>query len=338
MAAVSQMPNSDVKLADVKPADTDPDVTIVIPAFNEKRFIARQLAQLRRCTTHVPVRIVVADNNSTDGTPELARVSGADAVLSVSGTVAAVRNQGANFACGRVLIFMDADVFPTDEWAARLPQVVASVVRDPALVTGSWVSVPPQPSWIENYWFKPLENGANSHINSGHLIVSRELFTSLGGFDAGLRTGEDFDFSVRARQLRARVVDDPSLRVIHEGYPKRLGEFARREIWHGTGDCRSLRTFLQSKIALAGFLTLHVLIASFLVALWRGSAAWLAAGCGFGVALSAAASFVRYRRVDLRTRLVNVLIYYVYFLARGLSPYAALVRAGGKKSQGASRH
>ncbi len=314
------------------------DVTIVIPAFNEERFIARQLVELRRFTTHVPVRIVVADNHSRDRTVELARANGADEVVSVSGTVAAVRNSGAAAARGRVLIFMDADVFPTAAWAERLPAVVAQVAQDPALLTGSWVSVPERPSLIEKYWFQPLENGANSHINSGHLIVSRALFDALRGFDVSLRTGEDFDFSVRARALQARVVDDPSLKVIHEGYPKRLGEFVRREVWHGTGDCRSLRTFRGSKVAIAGFAVLHVLVASLIAAVARGSAGWLLAGLGFGAAVSAAASFVRYRRVSLRTRLVNVVLYYAYFIARGLSPYAALLRAGGKKSQGASRH
>lgn len=329
---------SRVDVSQVLSSVAEPDVTIVIPAFNEERFIGRQLTELRRCTSHMPVRIVVADNNSTDRTRELARTSGADEVLAVSGTVAAVRNRGADAARGRVLIFMDADVFPTEEWAARLPKVVERVAQDPALVTGSWVSVPSRPSWIEKYWFEPLENGANSHINSGHLIVSRELFTTLRGFDAGLRTGEDFDFSVRARALQARVVDDPSLKVIHEGYPKRLGEFVRREVWHGTGDCRSLRTFASSKIALAGFAVLHVLLAALVMAIWLDSPGWLLAGVGFGLAVSAAAAFVRYRRASLRTRLANVLIYYAYFLARGLSPYAAALRAGGKKSNGASRH
>jgi GT2 family glycosyltransferase len=317
---------------------SEPDVTIVIPAFNEERYIAQQLAAVRRHTSHIPSRIVVADNHSTDRTVALARSNGADEVLSATGTVAAVRNAGAARACGSVLIFMDADVFPTQEWAARLPAVIASVARNPMLVTGSWVSVPPEPTWIEKYWFEPLENGDNSHINSGHLIVSREMFARLRGFDEGLRTGEDFDFSVRARALGGQILDDPTLKVIHAGYPKRLGEFMRREIWHGTGDCRSPATFLRSKVALVGCTVLHVLLAAAVLALVLRSPLWLLAGVGFGIAMSAMAAFVRYRRASLRTRLIDTVLYNAYFLARGLSPYAAAVRAGGKKSQGASRH
>jgi GT2 family glycosyltransferase len=283
------------------------------------------------------VHIIVADNNSTDQTASLARSSGADEVITVSGTVASIRNEAAARAPGDVIIFMDADVFPTDQWAARLPDVVTAVASERNIVTGSWVAVPPDPTWIERHWFKPLENGSNSHINSGHLIVSRALFDQMGGFDAGLRTGEDFDFSVRARSLGARVVDDSKLLVIHEGYPKRLGEFVRREVWHGTGDWRSFRTFLGSKIAILGFVIFHAHLLGLLLLLTGSVMPLLVAVVG-GLGFGALASFVRYRRAALGSRLVNSWLYYVYFLARGLSPYAALLRKGGKKASGTSRH
>ena len=314
------------------------DVTVVIPAFNEERFIARQLKELRRYASAIPMRIIVADNNSTDRTVELARSSGADDVTSVTGTVAAVRNAGARLGHGSVLIFMDADVFPTPEWAQRIPAVAANVAADPLLVTGSWVAVPPNMTWIERYWFKPLERHDNNHINSGHLIVSRDLFARLNGFDERLRTGEDFDFSVRARSMGARIIDDPTLKVIHEGYPKGLGEFVRREIWHGAGDCRDVRSFLNSKVAIAGLVVLHVSLVALFLAIYFQSVGWLLAGLGFDVAVSALAAFIRYRRAGIGTRLINSFLYSAYFAARGLSPYASMLRIRGGAGAGMSRH
>jgi glycosyltransferase involved in cell wall biosynthesis len=325
----------------VYPSDgfvADADVTVVIPTFNEERFIARQLKELRRCTSAMPVRIIVADNNSSDRTVELARSSGADDVTSATGTVAAVRNAGAELGQGSVLIFMDADVFPTEQWARRVPAVVASIVADPLLVTGSWVAVPANMTWIEKYWFKPLERHSNNHINSGHLIVSRELFVRLKGFDEHLRTGEDFDFSVRARSLGARIVDDPTLKVIHEGYPKNLGEFVRREIWHGAGDCRNVRTLFSSKVAIVGLAVFHLLLVALLLAIYFRSLRWLLAGVGFSFVVGGLASFIRYRRADFRTRLINAFLYSAYFTARGFSLYAARLRFRGGDGGGTSRH
>jgi glycosyltransferase involved in cell wall biosynthesis len=311
-------------------ARSTPDLSVIVPAFNEERLIGRQVSELRRLCAPLAVQIIVADNYSSDRTADVARQCGADQVISVSGTVAAVRNRGAAGAEARVLIFMDADVFPTSMWSKRLRAVVDEVAADALLVTGSWVSISGTPTWIEQYWFKPLENGSNSHINSGHLIVSRDLFAKLGGFDERLRTGEDFDFSMRALSAGARMRDDPTLKVIHEGYPKSLGEFFRRELWHGSGDCRTLTTLMKSRVALVGASLLYMQLAGVILSVRFGSFTWIVGSFILAITVSGAASFARYRTCGLRAWAINAYLYYVYFVARGLSPYAF---AGWKRRQ-----
>jgi glycosyltransferase involved in cell wall biosynthesis len=317
---------------------TEASVSVVIPAFNEQRHIGRMLAELRRLASGVSLQVIVADNFSTDRTVALATENGADLVISAGGTVGAVRNAGVALATGNVLIFLDADVFPSEQWAQRLSSVVTAVASDELLVTGSWVSVPAESTWIERYWFKPLENGRNSHINSGHLIVSRALFERLNGFDEALRTGEDFDFSVRARSLGARIVDDASLRVFHEGYPKSFGEFFRREMWHGVGDYSSWEKFIQSKVCIVGFVLVHGVAIGAVLSILSGAISWLAGSVAMLVSAGVAAAFIRYRGSSVGTRVVDSFLYSSYFLARGLSFYAATLRSGGKKRDGSARH
>lgn len=303
------------------------DLSIIVPAFNEAKFIARQMRELRRHTPGLDTQIIVVDNGSTDGTRELAREAGADLVLQAGGTVGANRNLGVRAATAPVLAFMDADVFPTEQWRERIAQVVAEVRANPDLLTGSWVSVPDDCSWLERHWFLPLEHGANTHMNSGHMIISRQLFDRVSGFDPKLRTGEDFDISMRAIQSGAALRDDVTLKVIHEGFPHTLAQFFRRETWHGAGDWQTMRTLLSSKVAAVGFVVFHSLVAGLAAALLLRSPAPLAAALALGLALSAASSWHRYRRIGLATRLVTTILYFVYFIARGLSPYAMVLRA-----------
>lgn len=309
-----------------------PAVTIVVPAFNESRFIARSVRCLRECTASIAAQIIVVDNNSTDGTGDLARTAGADLVLERSGTVAALRNEGARHAVGDVLVFMDADVFPTDEWAHRISRVAQAAISN-RIVTGSWVSVPTPCSWIERHWFKPLENGRNAHINSGHLIISKQLFWELGGFNALLITGEDFDLSVRAKQAGARIVDDPSLRVIHEGYPKAISTFLRREIWHGVGDCQDLSGFLSSRVAIVATIVLHAQVLAWTASIVTRQLVFGLAATGITLAICMGASIHRYGGVSLRTRVVTTLLYYCYFMARGFSLYARMTGAGSRAAR-----
>jgi GT2 family glycosyltransferase len=284
------------------------------------------------------VQIVVVDNGSNDRTVDLARAAGADIVLSESGTVAAIRNAGARRATAEVLVFMDADVFPTAQWSARLPSVVREIQANPKLLTGSWVSVPEPATWIERYWFKPLEHGGNTHINSGHMIVSRRLFEELGGFDPRLRTGEDADLSRRAEKTGAEIRDDSTLRVIHEGYPRTVGEFYRREVWHGVGDWQTLRTLLASRVAAVGCFVLHGQAVGWILTLVTADLSYGISATLASLGLSLAASLHRYQSVGLTTRVITTGLYFVYFLARGMSLYAVLRNENRSLRADGSRH
>lgn len=312
--------------------------SIVIPAYNEQAVVGRQIACVRANSPPGLLEIVVVDNCSTDATVTVAREAGADLVVTTPGTISEVRNFGVSRTGGAVLIFLDADVFPTPAWGSRIAGVVQKILADPLLITGSWVCIPSKATWIERYWFKPLQAGSRTHMNGGHLIMSRELFERLHGFDARLRTGEDFDLSTRAVQQGARLVNDADLVVEHEGYPKTLGEFFRREMWHGMGDFASMPHFFRSRLAIVGVGLLHLLVFSAIAALVLRDVRWLAGALLVTLAAGGAAAAIKYRAADAVTRLVNSGLYCVYLIARGASLYAALASFRPKRAAGASRH
>src|SRR5262245_12307667 len=92
-----------------------PDVAVVIPAYNEERFIGATIDSVHAALkARYRYEIVVVDNGSTDGTASIARAHGAEMYVVPGVTVASLRNYGAARCSARVLVFIDADVVLTE--------------------------------------------------------------------------------------------------------------------------------------------------------------------------------------------------------------------------------
>ncbi|MBU2669634.1 bifunctional polysaccharide deacetylase/glycosyltransferase family 2 protein [Actinoplanes bogorensis] len=91
-------------------------VTVIVPAYNEKEIIAETLASLV-ASTH-PIRIIVVDDGSTDGTAEIAEALGHPGVRVLrqpNGGKSAALNNGIAHADTDVIVMMDGDtVFEPD--------------------------------------------------------------------------------------------------------------------------------------------------------------------------------------------------------------------------------
>lgn len=297
---------------------SQPDVSIIIPTLNEEVLLPTAIESVRRYLAHrYPYEIIVVDHGSTDETVRIAESKNAKVLIKPGGTVASLRNFGARHARARVLIFLDADVALTERWAERFPHTFDILANEPLTITGSWVGISQPGSWIERIWFEPLVNEGTRHVNSGHLVTTKMMFDTVGGFDESLETGEDYDLSMRAMAAGAVVVNDPQLPVVHAGYPKTLLDFMRREIWHGKGDFILLRSILKSRVALISlsFMALHIVG---VLTLWWNTKATLIMG-GLIILLCLGSSVAKYRRQPLRWIIVNGFIYYWYYWARAIS-------------------
>jgi glycosyltransferase involved in cell wall biosynthesis len=91
--------------------------SFVIPAYNEEALIGRTIEILRGSASHLKgaFEIVVANDDSNDRTPEIAREKGARVIDVKKRQIAAVRNAGASIATGEILVFVDADTLVPKE-------------------------------------------------------------------------------------------------------------------------------------------------------------------------------------------------------------------------------
>jgi glycosyltransferase involved in cell wall biosynthesis len=87
------------------------EVSVVMPCLNEARTVGRCVAKAREALRGLEVRgeIIVADNGSADGSPEIARAEGARVIAVARRGYGSALQQGIAAARGRFVIMGDAD-------------------------------------------------------------------------------------------------------------------------------------------------------------------------------------------------------------------------------------
>lgn len=177
-------------------------VSVVIPALNAQSSIGETLKALRTQQGLKDFELIVADNGSTDATPQIARTYGATVVREQTRGPAAARNAGLRAASGDIVAHLDADTVPSRRWLAELVQPF----DDPAtvLAAGRTICYPPKTA-AERYVQQIGLYDASLAVKrtpfpfapSLNLAVRRREAFAAGGWNERLITGEDVDFSHR---------------------------------------------------------------------------------------------------------------------------------------------
>jgi glycosyltransferase involved in cell wall biosynthesis len=214
------------------------NVSIIIPALNEEKMIGRCLDSLTRLAfARSRFEVLVVDNGSRDKTLAVAE-SFKDRlnlkVLQQAGVrISALRNLGARAAAGDIVAFLDADCLAPADW---LDRIFALTPTDGAGVLGAHYLLPEDSSWVGRTWHRYQEapkSGEVSHVPAGDLVMRREDFLKLGGFDERIQTNEDYELCERARKASMRVRAFPQIGVVHLGTAQSLRVFFRKQAWHG---------------------------------------------------------------------------------------------------------
>lgn len=94
--------------------------SIVIPCFNEERYVAATVRSLQDQTFGGSYEIIVVDNNSTDATAEIASGLGVRVVRETNPGVCWARQKGTEEAVGEIVISADADTTYAPDWLAKI--------------------------------------------------------------------------------------------------------------------------------------------------------------------------------------------------------------------------
>jgi glycosyltransferase involved in cell wall biosynthesis len=210
------------------------NVSVIIPALNEEKYIGKCLEALSCIDSlNIDYEIIIVDNGSKDRTVEIAKSFNAKVLIKKDVHIAALRNFGAVSAKGNILAFIDADCTVSRKW---LISALNCMKRENADAVGSFHKVPEDSGWIGKTSEVISKGKIGKDINylpSGNMIIKKDCFCALNGFDESLETNEDLDLCYRLKRGGYKIFADPSIEAIHLGIPRSLREFVGREIWHG---------------------------------------------------------------------------------------------------------
>lgn len=173
-------------------------LSVIVPVYNGKAFLADAIASVRR-QGYASLEIIVVDDGSTDGTPDLVAGLGSDITYVAQGNrgPASARNRAIELAAGDYVAFLDAD----DLWPPNKLNVQLPALRDNEhvqIVMGK----------TQRFWsveeLLPLSDAAHrvppwDELLLGCMLCRRNVFAQIGVFDERLRIGEDTDWFLRAR-------------------------------------------------------------------------------------------------------------------------------------------
>jgi glycosyltransferase involved in cell wall biosynthesis len=193
--------------------NTANELTIVIPAKNEAKLIPRLLTSLTRqdYSKMSSTRVLVADANSTDGTPEIARSFSDRLNVSVirGGTPSVGRNQGAAQADTPYILFIDADIELADRSLVRRCVERAQSKQLHCLTTNILCN---DGSWLDKIFysvsdvFQYLSYLHRPYATGMFMLFDRKTFWELGGFHEQILFAEDYRLSQQVARKRFAVV------------------------------------------------------------------------------------------------------------------------------------
>lgn len=187
-------------------------ISVIIPTLNEELFLPVLLGSIYEAKPK-NIEIIIVDGNSTDKTREKAEEFMGKLPIALYTTpkrnVSLQRNMGARHARGIYLLFLDADAKLYPDFFRRLEEFLKE--HDPQVLFPWYES--DVPDWDVKAWMKVLNYLtviANTlggvHVPGCLLLIKKQLFRELKGFNEYKYYGEDQDLVERAIKSGASLM------------------------------------------------------------------------------------------------------------------------------------
>jgi cellulose synthase/poly-beta-1,6-N-acetylglucosamine synthase-like glycosyltransferase len=263
LAALNAMFHAPPPVTSLRPA-----IDVIIPAYNEEEGLGDTLLSIDRAAEVYggPVRVIVADDGSTDRTNDLAnrviaqfRAATGMVVGSGHRGKAWALNTALSYATAGIVIRIDADVVVHEESILHAP----SWFDNPAVGSVSAMTLPRhQDTWYAHLriFEALLEFGLGRRgdqvvdaigcVPGTYTAFRRQPVMDIGGFVMGMN-GEDADLTMQLGRLGYRAVLDPRIRIF-EDVPRTFAEFLEQRTRWSRGEAQIFARHLPFRVGFAG--------------------------------------------------------------------------------------
>lgn len=204
-----------------------PKISVIIPAFNEEKFLPRCLASLNQ-SEFKDFEIIVVDNNSEDKTAEIGKAFGARVFREKRQGVAFARQKGAEKARGEILAFSDADTILPKNWLTRIAQEFEADEELIAFGGSCELYSGPLTARLASRLLLKLFFKVDQFFSGGpnlmgsNMAIRKEAFWGVGGFATQLKLNEDVEISYKLKKF-GKIKFDPAFKVKTSGRRFRYG-------------------------------------------------------------------------------------------------------------------
>lgn len=219
----------------VVPHAAEPLVSVIVPTYGQVDVTLRCLASIVDHPPGLPIEVIVIDDAAPDpATARLRQVAGIR-LMRNAGNLGFLRtvNRAAGLARGDYLFLLNNDTEVQADWLRPLLDVFATrpdagavgakllypdgllqeaggiVWRDGSAWNFGRLEDPDKPAYC---YVRPVD-----YCSAAALLVRRDLFQAMGGFDDRYAPAyyEDTDFCLRLAERGLRVYVQPAVRVVH---------------------------------------------------------------------------------------------------------------------------
>lgn len=194
-----------------------PRVSVIIPAYNSMKYLPETLSSVLR-QTFTDFEVLIIDDGSSDHIESWAKAQIDPRVKFISQAnqgVSVARNTGINNAQGEYIAFLDAD----DLWQpTKLEKQVHCLDVNPEVgLVHTWILLVDEHSQATgNLWASQTQGHVwqelveHNTIACCSVMARSSCFKQIGGFDASLRSAEDWDMWIRiAAEYPVAVIGEP---------------------------------------------------------------------------------------------------------------------------------
>jgi len=187
-------------LPTIPPKTFSEGVSIIIPAYNEEKYIGKVLKCLSLQADQHLIEIIVVDNNSQDRTAEEVQnwkncFKNFKLICETRQGISQARNRGARESKFEYLLFLDSDIFLPPDFLTKFrkkirdtPNLICLVLHLPELfniLDFLWVL------WM--FSFVTLVQKWDPLCCGSFMFVPKNLFEKVGGFNEKIVLGEDVE-------------------------------------------------------------------------------------------------------------------------------------------------